>query len=570
MSKPTLKFYASELLKIQPRQLLTSTVFWWSLPISVLIPIFFGQYYIDTLRDILIWLFIGVAAHFAMFPFVIYGKNGKTITEQIVLIFMMGIVRGILISILPPIFGLQDEQSFSARVTNSAVSVIYWNVVGSIFLEHGSNFRSRVKDLLNEILEKQLLGMPSVAHESSNELTRMIELLQKKIVAIVGNSPSREDIIKASIDIDTLINQYVKPLSKLHWRDGHLTWVPAGVFSVIRSCLDSNRIPVVSVIVFSIPISIITQTNRIGLLGTLLVQFFWLFITLGINWLAYQKNHTSKLTNSNLTFLAGVVFISYPATFLFQSKIPVAAPVSMESNVQGYIVSMIAQVSLFIIATFLISLREGQDFAFDFLKETIRRGELANLVDRTQSDNLDSRYAQYLHAQVQSQLIACKLLLLKAAESNFDLFPPEITQQIVERMDKISLPYEPAKIKTPAAQVRELSASWLGMAKISYQLPVEFEDMKGYSQIVSQLITEGVVNSIRHGGANEISISATFSGSELQVKIIDNGRLGSDKNSQGLGSILFSTFTKSWNLSRRDNQTVLLFSVDTNQKGILW
>jgi signal transduction histidine kinase len=474
-----------------------------------------------------------------------------------------------LISILPPIFGLQDEQSFSARVANSAVAVFYWNVIGSVILEYGFKFRGRVKELLSEILEKQLLGMPSVAKESSNELTRIIGVLQEKIVTIVGSSPSREDIIKASSDIDALINQHIKPLSKLRWRDGQLTWVRSGVFSVIRTCLESNRIPVVAVILFSIPFSIVAQTSRIGLLGTLLVQSFWLIVTLGINWLVYRKNHTSSLTIRNLTFLAGVVFISYPATYLFQSKIPLATPDSLESIVQGYIVSMITQVSLYIIATFVISLREVQDFAFAFLKETIRRGDLAKLVDRTRSDNADAQFAQYLHAEVQSQLIACKLLLLKAAESNFELFPPEVTQQIVERMEKISLPYEPAKIKSPAAQVRELSTSWVGMAKISYELPDEFEDINGYSQILSQLITEGVVNSIRHGGANEISISATFGGNEIQVKIVDNGHLESDTKSQGLGSILFSAFAKSWNLSRNDNQTVLLFIVDTNQKGVL-
>jgi signal transduction histidine kinase len=247
----------------------------------------------------------------------------------------------------------------------------------------------------------------------------------------------------------------------------------------------------------------------------------------------------------------------------------VALPESPESHVQGYILSAITQVSLYIIATFVVSLREGQDFAFDFLKEVINHGELANLVDRTRSDNSDSQFAQYLHAEVQSQLIACKLLLLKAAESNFELFPPEITQQILERMEKISHPYEPAMIKTPAEQIRELSTSWTGIAKISHELPAELENMNGYSQIASQLITEGLVNSIRHGGANEVSISATFSGEDLQVKIVDNGHLKIDTNSQGLGSILFNTFAKSWSLSRKDNQTVLLFVIDTNQKGVL-
>ena len=178
MNRLASNFYAADLFKIQPKQLLTSSVFWWFLPISVLLPIFFGQYNVDSLRDISTWLLIGIIAHFAMFPFVIYGRSGKTLIEQVILVFMMGIVRGILISILPPIFDMQDEQSFLARVTNSAVAVFYWNMIGSIILEHGSKFRSRVKEILNEILEKQLLGAPSAAKESSHELTRIIGTLQ--------------------------------------------------------------------------------------------------------------------------------------------------------------------------------------------------------------------------------------------------------------------------------------------------------------------------------------------------------------------------------------------------------
>jgi signal transduction histidine kinase len=481
---------------------------------------------------------------------------------------MMGIVRGILISILPPIFDMQDQQSFLARVTNSAVAVFYWNIIGSIILEHGSKFRSRVKEILNEILEKQLLGTSSATKESSNEITRIIGVLQEKIVAIVGGSPRREDIVKATNEIDLLIHEHIRPLSKARWQDGQLTWVRAGIFSVIRSCLESNRIPVITVIIFSIPFSIITQTSRIGLLGTLIVQSCWVFLTLSINWFVYRKKPKKNFTKQNLAFLIGVLLIAYPVTYFFQSILQIASPESLDSLVQGYIVSMITQVSLYIIATFVISLREDQDFAFDYLKQIINRGELANLVDKTRSNNSDAQFAQYLHAEVQSHLIACKLLLLKAAESNFDLFPPQVTQQILERMAKISEPYEPALMKTPAAQVRDLSTSWAGMAKISYELPAELENISEYSQIISQLITEGVVNSIRHGGANEISISATFTGKDLQVRIIDNGHLEGDTNSRGLGSILFNTFAKSWSLSRKDNQTVLLFVIDTNQKGV--
>ena len=136
-------------------------------------------------------------------------------------------------------------------------------------------------------------------------------------------------------------------------------------------------------------------------------------------------------------------------------------------------------------------------------------------------------------------------------------------------MEKISEPYEAPAARIPTERIAELSNSWAGLATINYELPKELEILNSYSDIASQLIEEAVVNSIRHGKASEIWISARLNSENLEVKIIDNGQLGSDKSSHGLGSILFDTFTKSWSLNHVQNQTALIFTIDTTQKGSL-
>lgn len=564
-----IKDESRKLLSFLPKKLITTSVFWWLLPISIVLPILFGQFNISNPKEISLWLLIGTLAHFAMFPFVIYGKNEKSKSDQIILIFMMGVVRGSLISLLPPIFGFGDQISLLSRVTNSAVAVFYWNIIGSVVVEYGASFREKIKEVLNEILEKQIVGVPSIAKASSNDLTKVIGYLQEKIVKTVGASPTKEQLVAASNEIDSLIAEHIKPLSKSRWRDGQLTWFRAGFFHVVRSSLETTKIPVLAVVLFALPFALVTQTGRIGIAGTLIVQSIWILITLSLKKFIYRNFTDGNCLKQNLTFLIAVIFISYPVTFIIQSNLSIASPSSLQTKVQGYVVSMIVELFLFLFSTILIALRNDQEFAFEFLKGVINRGQLESLLTKTRSGNSDAQFAQYLHAEVQSQLLACKLLLLKAAESNFELFPPEITQQIIERMEKISEPYEAPAARIPAERIQELSVSWVGLANIDYDLPKELNELKHYSDVVSQLIEEAVVNSIRHGKANEISISAQFIKQDLMVKIKDNGQLGGDGSSHGLGSILFDTFTKNWSLNRENDQTVLLFTISTEQKGSL-
>ncbi|MEN9325542.1 MAG: hypothetical protein RL414_1296, partial [Actinomycetota bacterium] len=185
---------------------------------------------------------------------------------------------------------------------------------------------------------------------------------------------------------------------------------------------------------------------------------------------------------------------------------------------------------------------------------------------QTQSGNIDSQFAQYVHAEVQSQLLACKLLLLKAAESDFALFPPDITAQIVERMEKIKQPYERPAAKVTSKRLPELVQSWKGLAEIEYELIPEFSEFHSQSEITSQLIEEAVVNAIRHGKASKISIKATTSSSTITLFVRDNGSMQTGKASSGLGTILLNTFTESWSLEREEDLTILTFCINSGKR----
>lgn len=557
---------AKTIIKLLPKTLISMKVFLWTYPISIGLSVALAPDIFSSLKNSLLWLFTGFAAHTAMFPFVLYAKKNEKLYEQVLLALAMGAIRGAVLVLLPPILDLQDSLTALARIANSTVAVFYWFQAGSIIVQYGSTFRARIKDLVKELLEKNIIDLPTVAKENSNELIAVIGHLQAKILETVGSEPSKEAMVRASKDIDNLINEHIRPLSKSTWRDGELTWLRAGFFSVLRQTLTNKRIPVTGVILLTIPFAFLTQSSRVGIISTLVVLSIWISLAICADRIVYKNPFEVDYLKSNLRFLGSLLFIVYPLTFFFQIVLPISRDPSLPAMVFGYLLSTTTQLLLFVVSTLLVALYDDQEFAFEFLSDLIRRGELEEFLEKTKGGGSDDNFAQYLHAEVQSQLLACKLLLLKAAESDFDLFPPEITAQIIERMEKIKQPYRRPASRVPAQRLDDLCKSWQGLAEISHDLPTELRELRRSSDVISQLIEEAVVNSIRHGRANQICVSASMHPMGVEVTVSDNGDMDPLAESKsGLGSILFDTFAKSWSRVREGNTTIVTFLVEDKQ-----
>jgi hypothetical protein len=442
MQKQNLKAQINEIVKLVPAQLTSFTVFNWTYPFSLILAVTTTATNIQGPSEYLKWLTIGFLAHTSMIPFVVYGKHHNSRFEQITLVVLMGAARGTTIGLLAPLFNLTDSMSLIVRIANTTFAVVYWFIAGSILVEYGVSFQRKVKLLLTEIIEKNFSGIPEAAQSSTHELTRIIAHLQARILEVIGGSPTKTDLERASAEIDSLVQSHLRPLAQSQWRDGKLIWIRAGIFSTLRQTLSVQKIPVVAVILLTFPFAAVTQSSRMGLFSSALVLGIWITLVLISEKFIYRSQFSStNVFQSNLYFLAIVIFFVYPTVFAVNYLSPFLDHSPTLTMAQGYVLSAITQSSLFIIGTLVVSLNNDQEFAFQFLSDVIAKGELDTLIQQTRSGNTDAQFAQYVHAEVQAQLLACKLLLLKAAQSEFELFPPEITRQIAERMEKIKQPY---------------------------------------------------------------------------------------------------------------------------------
>ena len=568
MQKQNLKAQINEIVKLVPAQLTSFTVFKWTYPFSLILAVTTTATNIQGPSEYLKWLTIGFLAHTSMIPFVVYGKNHNSRFEQISLLVLMGAARGATIGLLAPLFNLTDSMPLVVRIANTTFAVVYWFIAGSILVEYGVSFQRKVKLLLTKIIEKNFSGIPEAAESSTHDLTRVIAHLQARILDVIGESPTKTDLEKASAEIDSLVQSHLRPLAKSQWRDGKLIWIRAGIFSTLRQTLSAQKFPVVAVILLTFPFAAVTQSSRMGLLSAALVLGVWIALVLiGEKFIYRSQFSSTNVFQSNLYFLAIVIFFVYPTAFIINYSLPFLDHSPTLTMAQGYVLSAITQSSLFIIGALVVSLSDDQEFAFQFLSDVIAKGELDNLIRQTQSGNADAQFAQYVHAEVQAHLLACKLLLLKAAQSEFELFPPEITRQITERMEKIKQPYVRPVAQITTQRLEEISKSWSGLAEISYDLPPELSQHQPYSRVTSQLIEEAIVNSIRHGKATKISVRGSKTLDLIEVSVTDNGKFENIANEEGLGSILFNTFAHDWSINSVGNNTVLTFTVSTKDTG---
>jgi hypothetical protein len=555
--------------KLMPQQIIIKTTFFWTYPISLSFAVLLTPTRIENGRELSLWLLIGFLAHSSMYPFVYYGQSKLKLSEQIPLVILMGITHGSTMSILAPILDLEDSLSLPVRILNSAIITFYWMLFAAVIIQYGKTLRDRLKVLLSEIIEKGIINLSKVTENSQSELLTNIAALQKKITDAVGEKPTKLQILQASSEIDLLINEYIRPLSQSKWKDGNITWVRMGLSSVIYSTLAKQKIPVIPVIVLVFPFSFVIAVSRIEFSNAIfpIVAFITMVVSLDCLLLSTIKEKDGY-RNINLLFFTALIAFIFPVTYFiqaisFNSGISSAYPVKL-----NYIWTACVLILFFIIGTMLFRLKSETDFVFEFLSDVIKKGQLKSILKKSQADNFDNKFARYIHAEVQSQLLACKLLLLKAAESDFELFSPETLAQILERMGRIAAPYQSPLAKATNNRLPEIAQAWKGLAEIEYELIPELAEFNSQSEIISQLIEEAVINAIRHGKASKVSIIAKATNSAISVSIRDNGSLDEAEVGSGLGTILLNSFADSWTLERVEEQSLLTFSVSFGRSFI--
>lgn len=200
--------------------------------------------------------------------------------------------------------------------------------------------------------------------------------------------------------------------------------------------------------------------------------------------------------------------------------------------------------------------------------ETVRReiaattAELRWALARTRELHRQHRraLAHTLHGRIQATL-ASAVLRLEKWQSEGQADPTRIAQLRHEILDTVAeLDFHNATPEPFDVVLNRVRMNWEGAAVIHLQVEPQ---LRGALQLdpvclttVNDLVPELVFNSVKHGNADEITVSLVrVDRGVLLLEVVDNGGRGLQPSGRGMGTQLLEDCAISWTRGRRDGQT---------------
>ena len=544
-------------------KLVTWTAFWSTIPVSVITAVLFINPDKSNTEGLLTWTAIGLLSHASMAPFVHHLNKKGSRRTHFLMAFFLGALRGVVLNLIAPLFFVADPLPIYVRALNSGFAFLYYFVIISIIQGVWGKFEKDLREFLLVFASANSLtsGFTETTDIDDSERQDAIARLGKLLEDSISQESDGLTLRQQAQAIDRVIAKNIRPKSSQRWKTAELVWPQIHPWRVIKNSFFETKSPVMVVIIMILPLSILGGFSRASFFNALLLQIFAILMIFLIcdfaDRITYKFNQ--GIGFNNLLYLLLYIFLQSPIICYSNYLLNLSSYPSLQNMVQIQVGTMAVAIALVVTGTMILSVYNSREEALIQLRKFLPEDKLQDILAAGQISNEQSDYAQYLHAEVQSQLTASKLLLLKAAESDFTAMSTETTRQVLARLELLKTPYEKKVARIPKVRLEELTQTWRGLTRIKMDLPPELETVSKNGEIISQLIEESVINAIRHGKAKNVKVTVWIEGDVCKIEVQDDGKLKSTKK-PGLGSTLFQVFAPDWKLKTNDAGTLATMS----------
>jgi len=549
---------------IQDR-LVTWTAFWSTIPVSVITAVLFINPDKSTVEGILIWTAIGLLSHASMVPFIHHLNKRGTRRTHLLMSFFLGALRGVVLNLIAPLFLVADPLPITLRAVNSGFAFLYFFIIVSIIQGVWGKFEKDLREFLLTFTSVKTKTISSTNFDENEiddtERQEAIVRLGKLLEDSIARESDGLTLRQQAQAIDRVIAKNIRLKSSQRWKNAELVWPQIHPWRVIRNTLFETKSPVMVITIMILPLSILGGFSRASFVNAILLQTFAILFIFLICDFADRITHkfNQGIGFNNLLYLLLYIFVQSPIIFYSNYLLNQSSYSSLQNMVQVQVGTMVVAIAFVVTGTMILSVYNAREEALVQLRKFLPKDKLQDILTAGQTSNDQSEYAQYLHAEVQSQLTASKLLLLKAAESDFTAMSTETTRQVLSRLELLKTPYEKKVARIPKVRLEELTQTWRGLTRIKMDLPPELDSVSKNGEIISQLIEESVINAIRHGKAKNVKVTVWIEGDVCKIEVQDDGKLKSTKK-PGLGSTLFQVFAPDWKLKTNEAGTLATMS----------
>ena len=486
----------------------------------------------DWLWFALLGIAITVGALEAIKPLIKRIETNRSLVLAIALP-LVGLLRGASLFLVGSSAGLLTDSDIIYRLIGAPLFVFFSYLISSAVFEPYLNFKEQSAELREETLRLEQ-AKSSYAQDllafNEQQRVRVRELLSPPIWELQKKLEEARDqsaVQDALIRMQALNNEIVRPLShqlaaeavssqldspqrlakkKVIWPktvDLHQN-LPTGFFLLVSSSLGfSSQITSAAAsgfILASVVLStalLIFQLERLIFKGRRLPTVVAIFLTVAMG------------------FLAG----------LAGSAVASALGLETGENLPILAASYLAVAKLFTISYSLV--QRSWIGALEELRNVAEELKKVNSWLRQQLWLGQKSLAMELHGSVQSTLHAMASKLSKMQEVS----KPELEEVVAVIRESLSRIENEEYLAGGSfhSLLTDLKELWDGTAQITWNIGPDAQEILerdlGLARCLFEVIRETVVNSVKHGEAENISIQVEAEGSEIQLRVINDGKL---------------------------------------------
>jgi hypothetical protein len=463
--------------------------------------------------------------------------------REFIALIVVGLVRGFAILDIGLLLDLPQVKPYLLRPLNSGIAVPLWFLMIRFIFGSRQDFQKLFHELyVRNIREKVAEIFPSNKKLKDHEIDsieekvkKTLEPLRKQIEKVAGIELDNETLKKESLIIQSFIEDRLRPLSHELWRQQQIKPPKMNYLAFLWRLTFTTKsqfgLAIFPSFVYGI-VSLTTITNfdfawRHSLLNMAVQIIIYLAFEFAYQRIQSARNHL----NLSAILLCAIVPAFMDEVFLgslYQEVVPRLAEW--------------VYIGWFLALSLAFSIAKSQtDYRKEIVGILLLDIESSPLVDKGQDKQLAEKYAKYLHGDIQSTLSSSQMQMMQASEKG----DVELGKSAIEKMASVlrrdHYEYAIGEAISPIARFQQIIDAWDGIATIA--IDVDDSDISDVALLkVSDVIEELASNSIRHGGASEISVKISRVSDSTFVTYLDNGNRRS-KGKPGLGSSLLKSLT---------------------------
>ena len=517
--------------------------FFWLIPVNVFTVLVLIAPPPLTFGEAISWTFLALISHALMaIPFAIFRRIDWIIGKlryEIGAMAIVGAVRGFAILDVGLLMDLPQLEPYLLRPLNSAVVVPTWFLVIHFLigsrLEFAEDYRVLYLKLVRGNIERINVGKASAnVKEIEQRLNAVLEPLRDKIELLHGNKISASRLAEESMIIQSFVEEKIRPLSHELWQHKQIQVPRLGFFALITFTLFRTKLPI------ALTIFPYTIFSLVGLASIIpLSDAFWyqsktaaLLMLIAYIYRYFYERISEKAVLNTLAIIL-TLFLPLVTSRLMDSLLDFESVPAL-----GELIGLIW--------IFFLLLSFGASLAVSKYHEEIMsvlRNQLKDVVIDSQakeSEEVSARFAKYLHGEVQSELLSASMMLSQAAKEKNSRIGRRGIEKTAEILRRDHSQYVVGSELVPEVRMQKIIDAWAGIAKIEIELVgtgvIQEDSLASLSDVVEELVS----NSVRHGGASEISVKVSRKAGSLSVIFKDNGNKRG-KGKPGLGSSLLKS-----------------------------